>query len=146
MAGFRPLLVTMALVALFAMCLLAFAMQFIGANNPSAIANDTTLNVSYNNLNANLNGLESGAKGIQEAVQKDRGDPVMIFLILKSMLTLPWQLVSLVINGFSTVMFLVFNNVFGGQFLVVMAAINGIIIITIIVLAVKYIRTGESER
>lgn len=147
MAGLRPIFVTAILIGLFTVALLLFTSSFLAKNNPSSGSfNDSSVANTTASLQGSLSGAQDITNGIANVVQQDPGSPIQIFLILTSMLKIPWQFFNLLMSFITTSFVFVSSAVFGSAFSIVFSAILAIIIGTLVLLIVKFIRTGEEER
>jgi hypothetical protein len=155
--GFRGIMVSVIMVILFSFSLLIFATSFITENNPtSPILNNnnvlnytknfqTSMNQFSNSTNAQLAAIQPGSGGTTYSVIYS------VFLIIPAALTIPLNLFSLITGGITLI-----GSVVGGSLgftgdsssplYLVVGIIVSVIFVTAMLLFIKFIRGGESER
>jgi len=141
----KPLIVTALTVGLFALMLFAFATEFITINNPSSPL-ITNGNYYYQSINSSLGGVQTMAQQQYAVLQSDKPSPIMIFLILVSVVTIPFKLAGAVFTIGTSVIGFTFTTLLGAKFSIVFAVINTIIIISIIFAIIYLIRSGAGEK
>jgi hypothetical protein len=145
-SGIRQIWVSMILLSAFFLCLILFAFQFIVTNNPSSSSlSDPTFHRTLTSLNSSLDAIQSNIVGIQDSVKNDKGDPLQIFLILKSMLSIPWSILALVNSSFQLALNYVFVNLFGKSYFIIMNVILAILGGIAMFVVIKWIRTGVPD-
>lgn len=153
MAGLRPMLIGIMVVLLFAVAMLSFMIGFIQLNNPNSNIFDAKygLNSSLNSLNHSISEFEKTGKAAQEIMNGAQASPVQyVFLIFKQAFDIPISFLGTAISSFGAIMGFIFAGIGGtaglGSLFLVFAVINTAIIITVIFLIIKAIRSGETER
>lgn len=148
--GLRQLMVGMGAIILFSLSLMIFANLFILNNNPSSlVSNDTYLNSTITSFNARATELQNLGESSKELLAAAEPSPVFVFLIIKAAFTIPLGFLSFLLHSVGTVftfLFTVFFGAGGSPFYIVSGVISGILVITIVIMIVRAIRIGETER
>lgn len=155
MAGLRPFLTGVALVLLFSIASFTFMMTFIGENNPtSPIINDPNINSSINTLKSATTSFSDAGSYVSNLLSEAEPSPLYLFLIFGAAFYIPIAFIAFLAQGITGIITFVFITIFsGGQgvgqsnsYWIVFSVISSILIITIVFLIVRAIRTGETER
>ena len=151
MVGLRAFLAGSGLVVLFGIALYMFAFQFIAVNNPDPITSlDPTLNQSLQSLQARADDLQSlgdSSKALLEA--ENEPSAIYLFLIVKSAFTIPFAFLSFMLASVGTFGTIIFTGIFGtgsSPFNIILSVALSIALLTAIILIIRAIRTGETER
>lgn len=148
MAALRPMWVAIFLVGLFAFSVFTFTFGLINKNNPtSSVLTSPAFNDTYVGLNNSLSSFQSSVSNLQNITQNDKKQStVSVFLILDSILTVPWSLVTLAYGIVNIMANFVFVYLFGGNTYILFGVLLGILTGTFLFLIIKFVRSGESER
>lgn len=148
--GLRPFMISMVLVMVFALALLTFALTVIGEKNPtSPLFEDKyklkTYNDSLYNSIGSFNSLSdtvSATMGNSDASPTD-----YVFLIFRGAFDIPYSMFTFLISIPTIIVSMLFTA-FGGNTIIglLISVIVSALIITSVLLIVKAIRTGDSER
>lgn len=153
MAGLRNYVIGLLLVLLFAFFVLEFAGNFILATNPSS---DIMTNPKYNmsgslsKLNESISLFSSISEDARTQLKDADVSPVdYLFLIFKGAFQIPKLFLTFVMSGVSALSAVLFPQIGGTGgliFSIILGAISSALVVTIVLLVIKSIRTGESER
>lgn len=147
--GLGPVWRSIILVGAFSLFIMLFAVFFLNANTNTDISNDPNLGTFGNTsseLSGNLSAIGENTRGIYTALSSDNPDPIMIFLILRSIVKIPFQMVSLIFMiSFSLMDFIGTTLLAGSIGTLVLSIIVAVIFGTAVMLIIKLIRIGESE-
>lgn len=153
--GLRPFSIGIVMILLFSFFIFAFVGNFIQATNPSApILIDSRLTQSVINMQESISRLEPFSENLY------RGDDTLgnpkpsaveyIFLMFQGAFYIPLAFADFVYTGFKALINILLPTLSGttaGTLITItMMVIFSVITITIVLLIVKTIRTGESER
>lgn len=149
MAGLRPLIIGISLVLLFSFCMFTFAIEFINANNPSSdFINNSEVQHNIRNINSTVSDIKDFGDYAQNKMSSSTPLPVeFVFLIFEGAFYIPKAVLSIAVKSVS-----VFTDMFylglAGNSSYAMAFIifNFAMIITVVFLIIKAIRSGETER
>lgn len=152
--GTRPFIVNVIFVMIFAICIVGFSVSFISINNPnSQVLTNTSWGLlsAQNSLNQSLAQFNSLAGNASAQLSSSTANPAtFVFLIFEAAFQIPKLFLSAIISGINTMVTILFPALGGtglAPILVVLfAGVLAAIIITIVFLIIKTIRTGESER
>ena len=151
MTGFRPLIVGMILISVFIFSLLAFTTNYLTENNPdSAVLNDTSISGGMTRLNSNLNNFSEQTRlAYNETANAQPSATDYLFLIFKGAFSIPKMFLGVAVTTINIIGEFAFGSVLGAstqQAGLIVGAFTSIMVITIIFLIIKFIRSGESER
>lgn len=146
--GISPLITSVFLISLFGLAIFMFTVGMIGKNNPnSQVINNTVMTTAYTSLNNSLSGIQALANTQVNTTQNEKkASSVSVFLILDSILTVPWTFLNLVFTLIQIEGAFIFGNILGNSFKTVYSVLTGILDIIIIFLFYKFVRQGETER
>lgn len=152
-AGFRPFLVSLVVVMLATLFILLGAIQFLQLRNPTSdiLSNQYGLNSTISNLNTGFNNINNLANSTKNDLGGADVDKVnYLFLIFRGAFEIPKTIFVTIITILS-----LFGTIFLGSLLknlgldsALVTGINvmfSLLTITIVILTIKYIRSGESE-
>ena len=163
-AGIRPWVLSLVFVILGSFFILAFAFNFISHTNPDSEIFDAKygLNTSMTTLQGNLDDFGDVANDVKSKLADSSPSLTdYIFLIFAGAFYIPWTFLSFAFNSIGLLIGIIFNTmggivglvgfgVFSETFQGIMAVVLGVIfsglLVTIVFLIVKAIRSGESER
>ena len=152
-AGLSPYVMSLLMVILFSFFIFSFAGNFIRSTNPASeiLEDKYGINETLEIIDHSINNFTQSSENVRS--QLSGGNPTAleyVFLIFQGAFYIPWALLGFVTNGASMLVSITFPNLGGtglGSLLVlIMNLIFSVIVITIVLLIVKAIRTGESER
>lgn len=155
MAGFRGIMISIFLIVLFTFYILGFALSFINATNPTSdvLNNDKYhLNASYRATNTTLNNFNSLSDNIKtQFLESEPSATDYLYLIFQSAFYIPKTIFISVVGGFVSILLILESTLslsFGSAVALVagLAMLGAVMIISMILLIIKIIRTGESER
>jgi hypothetical protein len=149
--GLRPYVINIILVVLFAFCIISFSIGFVQETNPDSEILDGRFNSSLTSLDSTINNFSDIAHSINATLAGSKPTATdYLFLMFKGAFFIPLRFLSLVASGIVlvvNVLFLSFGGtMFGGVILSLLSLITAGALITIVLLIIKTIRTGESER
>ena len=148
MAGLRQYTVGLGFVLLFGICLIIFMFQFIGLNNPtSPVMTDSRANNTLAEFQARGTELQQLGNEISVVLSLDQPNPVYLFLIIPQAFFIPIKFIAIVIKSTATLLATFFAIFFGtgtGAFAVVLGITSGLILISIVLIILKAIRTGDT--
>jgi len=151
--GLRPMMTNLSLVLLFSFFMLSFVYTSIEIQNPNSdIFSDTYgLNNSKNSMESTLGNFTDTSDNIFNQIAEDKPTAVdFLFLIFKGAFYIPWTFLSFAITSLNALVVVIFPALAGtglGSITTTATAIMlSSILVTIVLLTVKAIRTGESER
>ena len=155
MAGFRNIFIGVILIIFTTFCLVGFTTLFLNQTNPNAdaLSSQYGLNASYNTLSNSLSGvsdLANKTKGIGDSSVAESTN--FVFLIFQGAIEIPKLIATFIYTGVVTFGTLISTTLLGKGLGGSQAVVLGIsllisgIIITAVLLFVKLVRTGESER
>lgn len=149
--GLRTWIVNLVLVILFTTFIISFSLGFILQRNPTSPVIDSRINNSLTNLNNSINSFSDVAESVK--IQLRESNPTAldyVFLMFKGAFYIPLSFLTLATSGVSAlanVLFIMFGaGLFGGIMVTSIGIIISTLTITVVLLIVKAIRTGESER
>jgi len=151
--GARPWFLSIVLVMLCSAALIFFVISFLYANNANAEVLDTKygLNDSFNSLNSALSTVGTNATDVKDKLATSQPTPLeFVFLIFENAFYIPKTFLILSVSGINTLVNVFYAMIFGtgmgaGLVLVMDILLAGIMITTVL-LIIKSIRTGETER
>ncbi len=153
MVGLRPFTINIVLILLFVFFIGSFALNFIQTTNPTSevLSDKYGLNNSVDSALESISSFSSFAENIR--IQMASGNPTAtdyLFLIFKGAFYIPYSFLNFIYSSITTLTNILFPAL-GGTGLGQLASISmGVLfasfLVTIVVLIVKAIRTGESER
>lgn len=153
MAGFRQYVIGTIVTIMSVFFIFAFIGNFLGQTNPDSEILDSKYGINQTSSQAHtrLNNIANQVNQTSSQFGSATVDPVAyLFLISKAMFEIPIQIFLFVSEGITSLPLILFKGLggTGGGDLLSMAIslIISIMIITLVLLGVKYIRTGESER
>lgn len=150
MAGLRPFLGGVGLIIVFGIALFMFMIGFIGVNNPSYdVDNDPFVNSSAGSLNLRAEELKSLGDSSLQLIETAEPSPQFLFLIFKSAFYIPLGFLSFLIKSVGTILLILWVSLFGiggSDFSIIFGVISGLILLTIVILIMRAIRTGETEK
>lgn len=156
--GFRPFLISLTLVIVFALCIFLFMINFLEANNPSSEVLNSTFGLqgSVDRLNASVTDFSAGVVSAQNKLSNSELNPLeFIFLIFKDAFYIPRDFLLMAGTSitaiFGTMFPLLLQNSGLGQGVamaisILIGIISAALILTLVIWTIKFIRTGESER
>jgi hypothetical protein len=151
--GFTPFISNLLLVIVFAFFILTFIVRFTDYTNPSSpILSDTYgLNGFTSNLSNSMFGYKDTADKISAEMGSANPSPVtFVFLIFEAAFNIPKAVFSIIVTSIVTLSQILFPVLGGSGLGIVLTTtlmiISTILIIRIVLLVIKVIRTGESER
>ena len=149
--GLRPWVVNLVLVILFSFFITYFAIGFIQLRNPSSPILDSRFNESLTNLEDSLSDFSDVSNSIYS--QLGESNPTAtdyLFLMFKGAFYIPLTFLSFAFTGITNLANLLFLAFGGGLFGSIMTTVIGLItsglLIALVLLIIKNIRTGASER
>ena len=151
--GLRNFVISLAMIFFFSFLMFSFAGNFITETNPNSavLSSQYGLNNSIDDFNESL----SGFIELQEKASKklDDSNPTateFIFLIFLGAFEIPKLTFTLSVGGIKTLTESLFPTLAGtgaGNVLAIgMGLIFSVLVLTLVLLVVKAIRTGETER
>lgn len=150
MAGFRPMIIGAVLTALFAVCLFTFMVTFTQSNNPtSPLLTDQNFSSITNSVNSMNNSLTSFGTTTNNAISTLNGSSpslAFLFLIFNGAFTIPLSFLATGANLFGNLTSLASIQLLGSPFAIVFSILMSILLVTLVLLIIKFIRTGEEER
>lgn len=150
--GLRPYLTGIALVIFFSFLILGFTFNMIIAKNPSSdVLSTYNLNNTYQDVQKPFSTLNSLSQYVTTTMEKENPSALdYIFLIFKGAFFIPQAMLQFCILGIgliSTTMTLFFGNATIGLIVTIgIGLMVSIMAITVVLLIIKAIRLGESER
>ena len=151
--GLRPFTISIILVVLFSFVIFSFAGNFIQAKNPNSeiLSSKYGLNQSIDTMNETISDFSDFSTNIRTQLGGANPSAVdYIFLIFQGAFYIPLAFLNFVFSGFTNITYVIFPALAGTGLGSVLSIIIGIIlsstIVTVVLLIVKSIRTGESER
>ncbi len=151
--GLSPMVKRIAMVSLFSIFIFNFVFLFLSAYNPSSqvFSAKYGLNNSISNLTSSINDFSNTSNSVFSQLSSDKPTSVnFIFLIFKGAYYVPVSFLSFVWSSLVSIKEILFISLGGaglGNILAIsLSTIMASILITITLLIVKAIRTGESER
>lgn len=150
--GIRPWIISLILVVVFSLFLLDFAYSFLTIKNPnSQILSDYGLNNSINKLNNSLSGFNELSNNIKNTMASAETNPVSyLFLIFQGAFEIPKTILNFALAGITVITDIAFPALGGtGLGAITTTLMNVMIIIltiTLVVLTIQFIRSGQSER
>jgi hypothetical protein len=152
-AGLRPFVIALAVVILLSFTLLNFVGTFIRTTNPSSEVFNSQygLNSSINRLNNTLSDFSDVGNSVYSQLGESEPSATdYLFLVFKGAFYIPLAFLGFVITGISSLTAILFPTLSGtgaGNILsIVLGVISSALIITIVLLIIKSVRSGESER
>jgi len=152
-AGLSPYVKSILIVILFSFFIFGFAGNFIRSTNPTSeiLGEKYGINETLESIDSSISNFTQTSENLR--TQLSEGNPTAleyVFLIFQGAFYIPWALLGFVTSGASLLVSIAFPSLGGtglGSILVlVMNLVFASIILTIVLLIVKAIRTGESER
>ena len=149
-SGIRPFIMSMIAVIVFALFIILAAVSWIGQTNPnSPILNNTYgLNNSANTLTNSLNSFQNTTNFAAVKLSGEQPSPAQyIFLIFQGAFVIPLVFLSLMTSAAFTLPQILISQlgIFGLLISVALGVISVGIVITVVFLLIKNLRTGESE-
>lgn len=149
--AFKQLISGVTLVALFALMIFLFSIQFIQINNPaSPLLQNTQLNKTLNNFTTQLNTLQRTGATQYNTTVTDNPSPSLVFLIFNSVWSVPRTLVSTGLSLYNLVITFMFTTLFGtnagSQYYIVFGVLTFLFFVSVILVLWKVAKTGEGER
>ena len=151
--GLRGFFLGFIMIAVFSFLILSFAYNYINATNPSSpvLTQYNTLNNSIQQSSSIINGFTTIADQIytQQLAGAHPNPLQYVFLMFEGAFFIPLAMASFIWNFFPMLTGLLFPNLTGGASTIVsmgLAVLTASVTITIVLLVVKAIRTGETER
>jgi len=151
-AGLRNYTISFLIVVFFAFCMFWFSMNFLRVTNPSS----DVLSTNYvNNSIISLNNTMADFRGMADDMATNLGQanpsPLeFVFLIFRDAFFIPISILKFFLLGTVSLMTILLGGLGGSGTGVIGAVIIGLMTtgfyITIVLLIVKAIRSGESER
>lgn len=150
--GLRPYITSIVLTVLFTLSILLFSIGYIQETNPdNSLLNDSRLNNSITDLNTSINDLTSVSNSVYD--QLGESEPTAtdyLFLMFKGAFYIPIAFLGFLFNGITTIGSVLYitlgGGLLGGITTTIIGIITSILIIAVVFLIVKNIRSGESER
>jgi len=151
--GLRPFTMSIVMIILFSFLILGFVGNYIQATNPSSEILDSKygLNQSINNMNQTLSTFSEFSDSIRKDLGSSNPSAVdFLFLIFKGAFYIPLAFLGFVFTGFTMITTTLFPTLAGTGLGSLLSIVIGVlfsgVIVTIVLLIVKAIRTGEGER
>lgn len=154
MAGFREYFLGLLIISLLGYALIGFTIEFLEVKNPSSdlLSSKYGLNDSYNNLSNSFSGLKTLSDNVKDQTSAAKAESTsFVFLIFQGAIEIPKAIANFGFNSIVTLSNIVTGGLIdnlGGSIVVSLAVLvifSGLII-TIVLLFIKLVRTGESER
>lgn len=148
-AGTRVLIINIAMVIVFAIFMLYFALGFPVIQNPnSTIVNQTHLEGVMGNMTNSLSNFSKTASSVyNQAGSSAPSATDYLFLIFQGAFYIPFTFLSFAFSGIGTIMTLIFVAFGGGMFGTIVVLMTGLVgaslTITLVLYIVKSIRTGQ---
>jgi hypothetical protein len=154
MAGFRGYVIGTITLIVFISFMFAFIGSFIQETNPeSELLNENRYGIGtvLNSSNARLESITTQINSTSSQFASASVDPVSyLFLISKAMFEIPKTIFLFILGGITSLPTILFKGLAGtgaGNLLAfALSIITAVIVITLVLLGIKIIRTGESER
>ena len=151
MAGLRPYILSFMIVLLFAFALIGFSSQFLIATNPNSQLLQSGLSNISRPINNTLNNFASTSmESYNQLSTADASPTDYIFLIFRGAFDIPRLFLQLILDGgyvLQNILFIGFGGTpFAGILSIVVSIIFASLLITVVFLVIKAIRSGESER
>ena len=149
--GLRPFVMSIVMVVLFSLFLLTFVGNTIQIQNPTSEVLDSKygLNDSVSRMNSTISNFAAVSDDVYTQMGESEPTAVdFIFLIFKGAFYIPYTFLAFVFTGITSLTTTLFVS-FAGVGIIVSLALGVLfssIIVTIVLLIVKAIRTGEGER
>lgn len=151
--GLSPFTINLIMLVLFSAFLLTFIGNFIQSQNPNSGVLDEKygLNGSINNMTSSISNFTALSEDIHTQLSGSEPTAVdYLYLIFKGAFYIPFAFIGFAINGISNtfhVLFLAFGGDNAHPLLkLIVGVISSALVLLIVLLIVKAIRTGESER
>lgn len=158
MAGLRGFTISLIAIFLCVSFVILFAFNFIGTTNPSSEVFNPIygLNQSVNSYNTVLGTFNNLANDVN--AQMGSSEPSAtdyLFLIFRGAFTIPYTFLIFLVGGINVIKTSLFagvqnigisNTVLAGTLVSAIMVLGSVLIITVVLLIIKSIRTGESER
>lgn len=153
MAGFRQYSISIMLILLFIFFSYSFVNNFLSITNPSS----EVLSEKYG-INSSVQSSSSRLSNIQSRINQSSSDMgeateqggLYFILVAKEFFSIPIGIFSFIVNSIVALPKMLFTGLGGtgsGDLLVFsLGIIISILVLTWILLAIKFVRTGESER
>lgn len=154
--GLQSYAMAIVMVILFSFFLFGFIGNFISATNPTSelLGAKYKINDSLNSMQSNLDNFNTFSESLRTGDETMGGaNPTAleyVFLIFKGAFYVPFAFIAFVFNGANGIINMLFPMLSGTGFGTLLAVVLNVIfagvIVTIILLVVKAIRTGEGVR
>lgn len=147
MAGIRPTIIAMIVLGGFAWALISFGTLFpaINGSNQTLISSGSALSNATNAINESLQSMYGSATNQSNAFDNAQPDSGFSFIILSPILGAVSAFKTIGIGMFNIIISLI-SSIFGYSFSVIFGMISTIIVITLLFLAYKLYKSGESDR
>jgi len=146
MVNFRPIIVSLLLVGLFAICMITAGIQIATVNNANqSIGDDAVLAAYASSMNSSLEATVSAANTTEDAISSSPITLTSGFPVFDS-ITGVWKTLKVIpVTIYNLTFGLVFGRLLGGGVAaIVVGVIGSILTITIILSVWKMVSTGES--
>lgn len=149
MSGLRPFITGVGIIMIFGIAMYMFMIGIISQNNPDPDF--------LGGQNSSLSSLQDRADELQDLGESSRGllqnaelSPTYIFVIIKAAFDIPIGFIGFFVNSIITIFKdVIWATIFGveaNEFDIVYGVLSAIVLLTIVLLILKAIRTGETER
>lgn len=148
---------SMVLVSVCLMVMLMFVISFTTIKNPTSeiLSSKYGLNASKNNLDANLNSFSTVSDKAKTMFVDAQPKPLdYVFLIFLGAMLIPQEIFKFIVGGATTIINVLFGTLgtlgnvagVGNLFIAMFGVIFAGIVLTGVLLFIKFIRSGDSER
>ncbi len=151
--GLRPFTISIVSIILVAFFLLMFVTQFLSTTNPDAeiLDSENKLGERINTLNDSLSDFSDLSTDIQSRlVDSEPSATDYLYLMFKGAFYIPIAFMSVLAGGINVITGVLFPSLGGtglGNILsIILGVITSVFVITAVLLILKAIRLGESER
>lgn len=150
MSGLRNFISGIGLVILGSICAFTFMITFLATNNTdNIVANDPFVNSTLQSFKDSADNLQNIGENSKDLLAAEQPSAVYVFLIILSAFTIPLSFLGFLISGLNAIVTAVFTVIFGSgttNYFFVSRVVTAIILISIVLLILRAIRTGETER
>jgi len=148
--GLTIFIISLVSFMLFSFAINSWIIHFVGETNPSSeiLSEEYGLNSSVNNYETKLNSYKDLSNNIKDKFKEDEPSATdYIYLIFQSAFQIP-KTIFLIMTGFVELILVSLFPTIGGSGIIAMVItfIGSTILVTMVLITIKTIRTGESER
>jgi len=151
--GLKPTIIGIIMIVMFSLFIFSFVQRTVNIMNPDSEIFDSKykLNESMSKMDSIINNFTATSESMRIQLKEDKPTATdYVFLIFKGAFYIPFTLITFTFTGMSAIVDVLFPALTGtgaGNLLtIILDIIFATIIITVVLLIVKSIRSGESER